>query len=175
MAEFTDPQKPDLAFKQAFDCFQSRWEEKFGWPLFKPLSEADSHSLVALRIPLSSDQAEFDGQVLALSRVLVESLNEESIQAALPQKEVGAKGITKLEKFLQASGLSDYQGFIKFLRDLHDLREGTAHRKGEKYEKAAARFRLDEKDLSHAFEDILREATIFLQYLESRLPSDAGH
>jgi hypothetical protein len=174
MAQFTDPEKPDLVFKCAFRSFQARWLAKFGWTLFKPLSDDDCHSLATLRVPLASGQAEFDIQVLALSKILVESLNEEGIQELLPKREVGAKGITKLENFLQARGLADCGSWIKFLRDLHDLREGTAHRKGDKYRRAATRFRLGEQGLPRAFEDILGEATLFLRYLEDRLLTVAG-
>ena len=172
LAEFADPEKPDLLFKSVFDSFQKKWEQRFGWPLFKPLSEEDSHSLIALHVPLTTDQAEFDGQVLGLARILIESLNEAKILEALPTKDPNAKGISKLQKFLEARGFLDFHEHIKFLRDLHDLRHGAGHRKGSSFERAAQSVRLGEKGSRAVFEDLLGKSIEFLRYLESRLLGD---
>lgn len=59
-----------------FESFQQRWQEVFGWQLFLPLADEDLHFYTALRVPLTDDQAEFDSQILALTKVLVDSINE---------------------------------------------------------------------------------------------------
>ena len=159
-----------MLFKYKFELFQSKWIEKFGWPLFKPLTTEDQHYYVALRIPLTNDQAEFDQQVLALAKVFIDSLNEECLKKFIPPKGKDEKGISKFEMFLTVEGLTDFQQHIKFLRDFYELRSsGVGHRKGKKYERIAATFQLAERDLIVVFEDILEKAIMLLQYLEECL------
>jgi hypothetical protein len=174
LAEFADPEKPDLIFKSVFDSFRKRWEQRFGWPLFKPLSANNRHSLIALHVPLTTDQAEFDSQVLALARVLIESLNEVKIVESLPERDPNAKGISKLEKFLAAQGLIGFHEHIKFLRDLHDLRHGAGHRKGHSFERAARSFGLRKMDSRVVFEDLLGKSVELLRYLDSKLLGDTA-
>lgn len=78
LAQFADPERPDLFFKYMFESFTRRWREHFGWDFFIPLSEKDAHFYRTLRVPLSNDQAEFDSQVLALTKILIDSINEKT-------------------------------------------------------------------------------------------------
>lgn len=164
-AEFADPEASDLLFKCRFETFHENWAKANGWPLFKPLSSQDHHYYVSLRIPLADDQAEFDNQVSALAKILVESINEEEINKRLTTRGEGIKGITKLEEYLRERGLTDYSVHINFLRNLHDLRHGSAHRKGKIYEKAACSFQLSGRDLRIVFRDILKGAICLLEHL----------
>jgi hypothetical protein len=170
LAQFSEPQKGDLAFKYQFKCFQEKWLKRFGWFLFKPLSEKDEHNFKVLRVPISDDQFEFDQQSLALTKVLVDSLNEKEIKKqikrTIPRE---AKSISKLSQWLQEQGFTDYEPHIKFLRSLQDLRTGAAHRKGETYQRGVEYFKLDRKPLANVFEDILIQAADFLNYLDKRL------
>jgi hypothetical protein len=166
LGEFADPEKLDLLFKYNFEEFQRDWAEKRGWPLFKPLAEGDSHLYTALHVPLTNDQAEFDGQVLALTKILIDSLNEEQLAAAVGGAEPESKGISKLEKFLTNEAVPNYQEHVKFLRNLQSLRSaGVGHRKGRNYEKVAKEFGLDEKERADVFEGILKQAVLFVQAL----------
>ncbi|MHB1418233.1 MAG: hypothetical protein ACYCX4_01395 [Bacillota bacterium] len=169
LGEFADPTKSDLAFKYQFNIFQEKWLKRFGWPLFKPLSEDDDHNFKVLRVPVSDEQSEFDQQSLALTKVLVDSLNEEKIKEQIKGTIHNAKGITKLSLWVQEQGFTDSEPHIKFLRSLQDLRNGAGHRKGEAYQRGADYFNLDERPLSSIFEDILKQATDFLNYLDKRL------
>jgi hypothetical protein len=169
LGEFADADRTDLVFKSVLSAFNRDWSAVYGWPLFKPLSDADSHCLVALHIPLTEDQAEFDREVLALAKILIESLNEEKLRESVPELDPGTKGISKFEKFLQVKGLTDCQAHIRFMRNLHDLRHGAGHRKGAAFERAAAEFGLGEKHAGAAFDDILRKAIELLHYLDCRL------
>jgi hypothetical protein len=170
LGQFVDPDKADLKFKYQFGEFQKRWTRQFGWPLFKPLSEDDEHNFKVLRIPVSDDQSEFDQQSMALAKVLIDSLNEEeikgNIKGTIPKD---AKGISKLSLWFQERGLNDFEPHIKFLRSLQDLRNGAGHRKGEAYQRGASYFELDRRSLDNAFENILIQATEFLNYLDKRL------
>src|SRR5688572_14770342 len=70
--QFANPQKSDLFFKQKLAVFQENWQKMFGWTLLKPLSKGDEHFLTSLRVPLTNDHKEFDEQVLALVKVLID-------------------------------------------------------------------------------------------------------
>lgn len=167
LGEFTDPEMEDLVFKQTFKEVNNKWKEKFGWYLFKPLARDDEHNLKVIRIPVTNSQHEFDQQALSLSKILIDSLNEKKIEEEISDKLIsGDKGITKFGKFLEAKELSNYQKHVKFLRSLWDLRNGSGHRKGDNYKRGAKYFSLNNKDLSEAFEEILKEATDLLNDLD---------
>jgi hypothetical protein len=79
-----------------------------------------------------------------------------------------AKGITKLGELFWQRGMNDYEGHLRFLRNLQELRStGVAHRKSENYRRAAAAFGLMEKDLRDAFREFLAETVAFLSYLDA--------
>jgi hypothetical protein len=167
LAEFSDATKRDLVFKQEFESFGEFWEKKYGWPLFKRLSKADSHCMASLRIPTTSEQGEFDTQVLFLAKILIDSLNESEITKEI----TGApnqKGIGKLEEYLRQRGLPEVDKHIQFLRDLQSIRStGTAHRKSENYEKVARRIGLDTKDRRQAYTAFLDSAIELLTALRT--------
>lgn len=171
LAQFTDPTRADLCFKHLFESFQKAWIHKYGWSLFKPLSKQDEHCFTTLRIPLNDSQSEFDNQVLSLAKIIIDSLNEDElahrINAPLPRD---AKGITKLEKFLEVQGAGEAKEHIKFLRSLWDLRHGAGHRKGTGYEKAAQYFNTNERDLRTVFQEILDKAIALIKFLGENLP-----
>jgi hypothetical protein len=165
MGEFADATRGDLVFKATFSEFQARWEKHFGWPLFRPLSREDAHCLTALRIPVSDEQHEFDTQVMYLTKILVDSINENQLEKEITLVP-NLKGIRKLEEFLQAKGFSDVGPHVQFLRELQDIRSsGTAHRKGRNYKKIAGKLGIGERDLREIFEGLLRKGTSMLKAL----------
>lgn len=174
LGEFADPVRSDLIFKSTLDSFLEKCQKKFGWPLFKPLNRADAHILTSLHIPVTSDQAEFDGQVLSLAKLLIDSLNEREIERFAGELAFGTKGIGRLEAFLKKRGLSNYQDHIRFLKNLWDLRHGSGHRKGESYQRAAAAFKLNYIGPQAAFDSILRESIELLAYLDRGLLSQGA-
>jgi hypothetical protein len=167
LGQFADPERSDLLFKYKFKSFQRKWLTKFGWYLFKPLAKNDEHFYQSLRILLTNDQAEFDQQVLALAKILIDSLNEKELEKVIIIGK-GDKGITKFEKFLRSYKLVDCDKHVSFLRNLHDLRSsGTAHRKSKNYEKVSRVFHIEDKNLMDVFDDILKCSILLLDYLES--------
>jgi hypothetical protein len=171
--QFADPESLDLQFKHLFAHLQRRWQECFGWQLFRPLSDEDSHLYTALRVPITDDQAEFDAQVLALTKVLVDSINEKQLAAELGGVQADERGISKLERYLEQRQLPERANCIAFLRDLQDLRSsGVAHRKGKNYDKVSARFSIGEKSLRKVFESILAQAIDLVIALSGLLPTD---
>lgn len=170
LGEWADPEKADLVFKVTFEEFQVKWEKKFSWPLFKPLREEDTHNFQVLRVPLTDEQHEFDIQVGALAKVLIDSVNDEEIVKRLPPGTVEDKRLNRLQLYLESLGLTDCAPHVTFLRELYGLRStGVGHRKSKDWDRSAAKFDLKGLRPSEAFANILKKATEFLKYLDKRL------
>ncbi|MCI0341661.1 MAG: hypothetical protein L0216_11030, partial [Planctomycetales bacterium] len=163
------PSAPDLRFKYLLATFSREWSESLRWHLFRPLRPDDEHHLGSLRIPLTEEQAEFDAQVQSLVKLFVDSLNEDAIIRILGSKRQSERGISKLERLLEAVEAEDYTEHIVFLRDLYDLRGGAAHRKGQAYDRATLVFQVKELGRRRAFEGVLVHAGEFLVYLRDLL------
>jgi hypothetical protein len=164
-AEFADPEKSDLFFKYRYQMVQKNWKEKMGWDLFLPLSE-DEYHLKTLRIPLTNEQKEFDEQVLSLTKLIIDSLNEKELAKGLPPLPPNSKGISKLVAYLESKGFHSNE-MIRFLRDLQELRScGVAHLKGAKYSRMKIAFGIGDKELSEVFNDILIQAIMLLNTLD---------
>ena len=133
------PQAPDLKFKSAYDRFNKKWHEQFGWALFKEPEPDDHHVLQQLRVPLDDSQPEFENQVMCLAKVLVDALNETEILKQLPNKVKNETGISKLERWMSQEQYPSVERDIEFLRRLQRLRSKlTAHRKGSDYTQVLA-------------------------------------
>ncbi len=159
MAEPTDAQSPDLVFREEYECLVADWERQYGWPLFLPLSPGDAHLLNTLRIPVTNSQAELDEQVLCLTKLLIDYLNEKEIEARAGEISAEAKGIEKLRVFFVSTGFDEDEGVVRFLRDLQHLRStGSGHRKGAGYGKAVAKFGVDSRRKSGIMVQLLQEA-----------------
>ena len=167
LGEITEPEKNDLLFKNKFQSFQKKWFKKFGWYLLKPLVKDDEHFYQSLRIPLTNDQHEFDQQVLALTKILIDSLNEKELKKSITKIPLKPEGITKFEEFLKLNKLTDFIDHISFLRNLQYLRSsGVGHRKGKKYKRISLVFHIGKRNLIDIFDDILKSSILLLNYLE---------
>jgi hypothetical protein len=163
---FADPEMPDLTFKHEYHRLNERWKKQFGWELFLPLRDEDKHVFNILRIPLSDNIAEFDDQVLALAKLVIDSLNERELATRLSGgSKTNEKGIAKFERWLQEQKTTGYEEHFKFLRKLQALRAGSAHRKGDEYKKAADYFKIGQHDLPKVFRHILTQALALLSFL----------
>lgn len=165
LAEPSAPEKPDLLFKYRYVYFGQDWVRAIGWPLFQAPHEDDQHLLTVLRMPLNDAQPEFDEQVLILTKLLVDYLNEKAIAKGLTIPP-DTKGISKFELFLKAKGYPDPAAVVGFLRDLQALRStGAAHRKSSQYKETLKRLGIEQKTKRAAFEGLLRRAIQFLDGL----------
>ncbi|CAM4178753.1 hypothetical protein NORO109296_22025 [Nocardiopsis rhodophaea] len=164
LGQWADTDEPALAFKAEYERFREAWREKFGWDLFKPLKSEDEHYWRTLHVPTSENQKEFDDQVMALAKLIIERLNEREI-AKYITVEQSDKGITKFGKYLDAVGFPDRQQFVALLRNLNSLRSGPAHVKGKDYRRAAQHFKLEEMGMSGAFAGILESSTALVKKL----------
>jgi len=170
LGEFADPSRPDLIFKHEYARFNRTFRETNGWDFFLPLHHDDEHFFTALRLPTNNSQAEFDSQLLALTKVIVDSFNEHGITGQLKTTAKGDHGITKLEKFLEEKNLEGFESHIKYLRILQELRsKSAAHRKGSNYDKLLQDLQMADKGQQSVFAALLVAAIQFLSYLQANL------
>ena len=171
MALPASPQSLDFVFKNTYVKTNRQFAEKAGWPLFLELDEQDQYNFEGLRIPINNSIVEMDMLVLSLVKVLLDSLNEKEIAAHLTGTyEKLAGSISKLEAWFQEKQLTDYQGHIKFLRNLQELRSsGTGHRKGKGYQKISKVFDIQKGNYAETFSNILGNTILFLNYINTHM------
>jgi hypothetical protein len=178
LAEFTDSESPDLAFRRSYRDLSNAWTTKHGWPLFLPSAPGDAHLLDTVRIPVTSGQGEFDEQIGHLAKLLVDSLNEKALADRGLGVEEGVKGIGKLVRFLEATQFPQRDAVERFLRDLQALRSaGSAHRKGSGYKKIIAKLGVDAARKPDAVRRLLEQGTSALRALRAHYiegPGGAG-
>ena len=168
--QFANPTSVDLVFKQEYGQFLADWHEKFGWSLLQPLIPGDAHYFGGLTIPLTDSQREFDEQIQALAKILIDSLNDVELRnhTTSPMDKC-TQSISKLEYFLQEKNVPNYEPAITFLRNLQDVRStGSAHRKGNNYERALAEFGGGSTtSLQRVFRTVLTQAIDFLHFMQT--------
>jgi len=168
LAQFAEPESVDLIFRQEYQQLNEAWQEEMGWPLFLEPKPGDEHLLRTIHVPTTNSQCEFDEQVLNLTKLLVDSLNEKDIIAALGGEEVeNEKGISKFERFLRSRGFPHAESVIEFMRNLQKLRStGAAHRKGRDYEKTLIKLGLSDHRRQEAMKHLLEQAVAALRLLK---------
>ena len=195
-AEF--PETPDLYFKYKYVEFNKKWEEKFGWKFYKPLSKEDEFRFNSLHIPTSNNIKAFCEQILSLSIITIDRLNEEEIKKhigadksknldefkqklsdnniEIPENVVvqnkSERGLAKLERFLTQKGIN-LPDMNTFLRTLYDLRSGLlAHSfsdSNEKCKKAMLYFGIKDDNLNKVAEEIFIKSVYTMNTLERLL------
>ena len=169
LAQFTDSDRPEHNFVSLYSNLQHRCQEVLGWPLLLPLVKEDKHHLQAIRVPSTNEQKDFDDLILALTKILVDSLNEKELNKLIPKEEVGTitGSISRLKRVLEIRKVDGFEEQIEFLRNLQNLRSaGTAHRKGKNYLKIAKSFDIHCTSLVSVFEGILVKSNGYLHFLE---------
>lgn len=152
-------------FKRDYRRLVKSWENIYGWPLYKPLSEEDEYIFDQIRRPLTDSQAEFDQLVLLLSKLIIDLLNDKELAKGIDDTE-GLRGISKLEQWIKNADVSGFEEHITFLRNLWDLRSsGVGHAKGKSYKKASQKFAIEETPLQDVFDKILQSADSYLSYM----------
>ncbi len=167
-AKFTDPGSPDLYFKYKFEIFQKAWHEQFGWHLFKPLSKEDNNYFKSLHIPTTEDTKEFDDQILAINKILTESLNVEELKKGITIEKEKPSKLDILEAFLNLKS-ARFKEMFEFLNNLRLLKNPISHRKSKSdkgYKKAKKYFKFEEKKLPEIFTEILIKTIWTLNFLE---------
>ena len=173
--QFADSDQPELLFKDSYQELQQASEQLLGWQLLLPLDHRDEHHLKGLRIPSTDEQGDFDGLVLSLTKILIDSLNQKGLEKFISpvqrqnlnsdQKESLKGSIGCLEIALNSCGVTDATNHITFLRKLQKLRStGSAHRKGSAYQKIAQDFGIESQNLRTLFHGFLSKASDVLDY-----------
>lgn len=116
------PETVDLFFKSKYKSFNKKWQEKFGWQLYKPLSKKDEHLFTALHKITTNNVKAFCEQTLTIVKLTIDRLNEKELAKGL-DLESKIRGIGKFEKFLESKGMNVPDMFV-FLRNLQNLRSG---------------------------------------------------
>lgn len=186
LAEFADSDRPEHIFKFKYHELAKVCNALLGWSLLLPLLPGDEHHLQCLRIPATDEQRDFDELVLGLTKILIDSLNEDELKSLLDKHQIPeVKGsIARLEAVLAAYNIENAAKHVDYLRKLQSLRSsGAAHRKGRNYKKIAAEFGVDNQSLRDVYRGILNRAIQTLDFLievvrgakifGSRLPSQA--
>ena len=166
--QFIDSNRPEHIFQQCLNEVKKISQKQLGWQLLLSLKPDDEHHLQSIRIPSTDEQRDFDELILGLTKILVDSLNEERLNALIlrGQGKSPPGSISRLEAALAACGVNDASEHISFLRKLQKLRStGSAHRKGDNYEKIAKEFGVESQGLRTVFTGILQKAIVFLDYL----------
>ncbi len=184
LAEFVDPEDCAMCFQQAYEIFSKAWLKQFGYYLFKPLAETDTHHFSKLRRPLTNEETEFHDIVLSLSILLQDRINKKELGKLIPdfqKKDVDNKtklNIPVLAEFLESKDFADAAPYVEYLRMLQMLRSnsGTVHPRNEKeYQKAVKFFALDSKSTIQVADDIFTTLTEFLNSLREHFcPDDSA-
>lgn len=154
-------------FKRDYQLLNKRWNEVYGWPLYRKLDSNDAYVFDQIRRPISDGQAEFDQLVLMLCKLIIDYLNEKELTANTEGAE-GLKGIGKLERWLIENNAVGFENHVAFLKDLWELRSaGSGHAKGKGYKKVSAKFMMDDNPRPDVFDDILKKADAYLQFMIS--------
>ncbi|WP_261547477.1 hypothetical protein [Burkholderia multivorans] len=169
---FFDPENPEHKFKESFEQLQRAWLLKFGWPLFLPLVDRDKHFLSSIRSMLTTEQSEFDTQILSVSKVTIDSINVKALRSYLGDNSSDSKSIMLLEQLLDKLGF-DVAQWGTFLRGVQSVRStGVAHRKGTEYEKLMAKLNIDEENYRAEFDLILGKFAALFDMLLQATSSD---
>ena len=165
LAEFADPQSPDLIFRMVYTRIKINWVVTKGWSLFKDFpSLADSHILNSIRVPPSNSIAQFDQQILHLTKLLVECLDDHNltnnISNSIPKS---TRSISKLELWMEQEDYPNTERDIRFLKGLNDLRNwSAAHLKSSNYSTLLASLNVG-SDKRDGVKQLLTSAVQFLR------------
>ena len=164
-AEFCDSAHPVEVFKRLYYQLRTVGWESLGWHIFLPLADGDCHYMSSLKLLTHNEQKEFDEQILALAKILVESLNKKELNRFLPC-ECKDGSIQLLANVFARQNICGGERHIKYLKTLQYIRStSVAHGKGRKYAKVCKLVGLDVKPLSEVIEDMFAGAVDLVQFL----------
>ena len=169
-----------MDIKKRYHDLQKASQTHLGWQWLLPLPPDDAYHLQSLNIPVRDEQCDLDGLVLSLTKILIDSLNEEPLKKMIPyQKREAFKdksGIALLEAALNMNDLEGAEVHIAFLRKLESFRaSGSADRKEQNYLKIAKHFGIENQNLQDVFPSILNSALDTLNYFIALVKTERIH
>lgn len=163
-----EPETVDLFFKSKYEDFNTKWEKRFGWKLYKPLSAKDEYLFTSLHKITSNNSKSFCEQTLTIVKLTIDRLNEKELAKGL-NLDSKIRGIGKFEHFLKSHYLSIPEMF-EFLRNLQNLRSGLiAHSFSESNKdckSAIEYFGLENDNYAKVSEEIFSKSIFTLNTLE---------
>ena len=131
LGQFAEPTRIDIIFRGKYLRFRRAWKEVMGWDLFRDPNPGDEHVLSRTIVPLTDSMPAFEEQLLNLTKVLVDFLNDKDLKTHISSPTQGMKSIAKLDAWLTQEGYPNCSTDVALLRILQDLRsKGAAHGKG---------------------------------------------
>lgn len=162
------PETVDLFFKSKYESFNKKWEDKFGWKLYKPLSEKDEYLFTALHKITSNNVKAFCEQTLTIVKLIIDRLNEKELAKGL-DLDSKVRGIAKFEKFLESRGM-EIPDMFEFLRHLQNLRSGliahTFSESNKECEKALKYFGIESDNYVKVLDGIFVKSIFTFNTLE---------
>jgi len=164
---------PIYDFRTVFEKLQELSKNKHAESLFKTLDDGDQHLYQTLHIPLTEEQKEFDELVIALAKIVADSLNV-SLLSSETGKKIDPKSEIKgsidlLGVYLEKMQLdeSEREQVLRAFRAVQTIRSsGAAHSKNPKeFAKALKKFDLENLPNSEKFRKLIVDITQSLQCL----------
>ncbi|MGJ1382690.1 hypothetical protein [Sphingobacterium siyangense] len=169
------PETADLFFKSRYSDFNAKWEKKFGWKLYKPLSEKDKYLFTALHKITTNNIKAFCEQTLTIVKLTIDRINEKEISKGLVL-DSKIRGIGKFEKYLEENGMV-VPDLFEFLRNLQNLRSGliahTFSETNKDCKKALEYFNIKEDNLIEVSEEIFVKSIYTFNTLETYFGLDS--
>lgn len=158
----------DLFFKSKYKSFNKKWEAKFGWRLYKPLSDKDEYLFTALHKITSNNLKAFCEQTLTIVKLTIDRLNEKELAKNL-QLDPKTRGLGKFEAFLKSKEI-EIPDMFEFLRNLQNLRSGliahTFSESNKDCQKSLKYFQIESKKYQEVMEEIFVKSIFTLNTLE---------
>ena len=105
---------------------------------------------------LTNEQSEFDAQVLALTKVTIDSINVKSLRNHLEVTDKATKSISLMETLLERLKSPNLSALSSLLKGVQSVRStGVAHRKGTEYEKTISKLKINDGDYASDFDQLL--------------------
>jgi hypothetical protein len=162
------PETVDLFFKSKYESFNKKWEHKFGWKLYKPLTNTDEYLFTALHKITTNNVKAFCEQSLTLVKLTIDRLNEKELAKGL-DLDSKIRGIGKFEKFLESKGMN-IPDMFEFLRNLQNLRSGliahTFSESNKDCKKAIEYFEIKNDNYAKVLEGIFVKSVFTLNTLD---------
>ncbi len=149
-------EQPVFELKRIRESINSNWNDKFKFSLFKELNEKDKHCLDMLHPLLKNEQSEFDEQILFITKIFIDSLNESEIKKITKNthddKEKELRGIKLFQQFLLEQKLNIDLDVIFKIQGLRS--SGSAHRKSKNYDTSEKRLDINNDDLEASYREV---------------------
>ncbi len=181
MAKFTESDDPVHRIVHLRGQINKKFQETFGFLLFRQLAEDDRHVLDTLHSLTSNEQKEFDEQILYLAKCFVDSLDTKSLKSRTNwTPEVYDAGHNNTLKYFdhflrENTGLqpSDVSGLVKIFKMIQNLRSlSTAHTKSSGYKEYLKKTNLDKFGPQERFLSVVYDFSVELKKLLSVTASD---